>query len=473
MQVKALYGPPGPGTGKTTELLRRVQEAKDSGVSPDSIAFLSFTRAAAGEALSRLGLRRSDNVSTIHSMCFRLLGLRQPQVVDSTKLREFAAKVGVPIIGKSPEDDEERADGDAYLDIINYSRNTFTDPGEAYDLSERPGTRAEFDMFRHAYVNWKSVFGYRDFTDMLEEVARSDIRSSAEIFFIDEAQDLSPLQWRVIERAAAGAHCVTVAGDDDQAIYTWSGADPHGMARFTERHGGDSEVLSVSHRLPVAVHKKSQELIHRVSHRVDKVFTCTGHVGLVRLYGGIDSVTIRRGQDTLLLGRTHSVLRDIEQSLIEGRVPYLRQSGRPGMYQNRWANAIRAYNKLARGETLKESEKTQLLYVANTTSKQLVQDGRWSEFVARPFHTRLDIPIRALDFYMDADLDQTPSVRLSTIHASKGHEADRVILMTDMTSRVAETAAKNPDDEIRTFYVGVTRARKVLDIVEGTNGFRI
>lgn len=471
MATKAIFGPP--GTGKTTELLRRVQEAKDLGVSPDNIAFLSFTRAAASEALSRLGIRRSDNVCTIHSMCFRLMGLRQPQVVDSAKLREFAAKVGVPIIGKSPEDDEERADGDAYLDIINRSRNTYTDPDEAYDLSDRPGTRAEFNMFRHAYADWKSVFGYWDFTDMLDAVARGGGTPAAEIFFIDEAQDLSPLQWRVIERITENAKAVTVAGDDDQAIYTWSGADPHGMSEFIERHGGDSEVLSLSHRLPVAVHKKSQALIRRVSRRVDKVFTCTGDVGLVRIFGGIDSVTIRRGQDTLLLGRTHSVLRDVEKSLIEGRIPYLRESGRPGMYQNRWATAIRTFNALARGEKITESAKNTLLHACNATSKRLVTDGKWSELTSRPFHVRLDIPISMLDFYIDTDLDAKPDVRLSTIHASKGHEADRVILMTDMTSRVAETAMKFPDDEIRTFYVGMTRARKVLDIVDGPNGFKI
>jgi DNA helicase-2/ATP-dependent DNA helicase PcrA len=78
-----------------------------------------------------------------------------------------------------------------------------------------------------------------------------------------------------------------------------------------------------------------------------------------------------------------------------------------------------------------------------------------------------------VDFYRDADLSVVPTIRLSTIHASKGHEADRVILLTDMTQRVAETAEKYPDDEIRVFYVGVTRAKHQLDIVEGHNGFNI
>ena len=158
MRVEAIYGPP--GTGKTTELLRRVKEVRESGVQAERIAFVSFTRAAASEALSRLGLRRSDNVSTIHAMAFRHLNLKQAQVVDAAKLREFSNIMGVPVIGKSPEDDEERADGDFYLDIINYARNTFTPPAEVYDYSDRPGTRAEFDSFVRAYVDWKSTYGF-------------------------------------------------------------------------------------------------------------------------------------------------------------------------------------------------------------------------------------------------------------------------------------------------------------------------
>jgi superfamily I DNA/RNA helicase len=85
----------------------------------------------------------------------------------------------------------------------------------------------------------------------------------------------------------------------------------------------------------------------------------------------------------------------------------------------------------------------------------------------------LNIPPQALDFYADADLDEQPTIRLSTIHAAKGHEADRVVLLTDMTTRVTQTAESNPDDEIRVFYVGMTRSKNVLDIVEGFNGFKI
>jgi DNA helicase-2/ATP-dependent DNA helicase PcrA len=471
MQVHALYGPP--GTGKTTELLRRVKETREQGVQAERIAFLSFTRAAASEALSRLGLKRSDNVSTIHAMAFRHLGMRQSQVVDSAKLREFSAAMGIPIIGKSPEDDEERADGDFYLDLLNYARCTFSNPAEIYDISDRPGTRAEFNAFIRSYADWKSTFGYYDFTDMLERASSGGVRADAEVVFIDEAQDLSPLQWRVIDKLCKRAHEVHVAGDDDQAIYTWAGADVHGMARFTQRYKGDSHVLSQSHRLPAAVHTRSQDLIRRVTLRVDKEFRPRDDVGLVRVHGSINSVDVAHGEDILLLGRTHSILREVEQQLVEKRIPYTRESGRPGMYQNRYASAVRAFRKLERGERITDGERSSLFACANEATRASLEADDYKGVVARPFWVSLNIPGRAVDFYRDADLESEPTIRLSTIHAAKGHEADRVVLLTDMTTRVQQTAESQPDDEIRVFYVGMTRAKRALDIVEGYNGFKL
>lgn len=471
MLVEAIYGPP--GTGKTTELLRRVKETRDSGVQAERIAFLSFTRAAASEALSRLGLRRSDNVSTIHAMAFRHMNMRQTQVVDSMKLKEFSTVMGVPVIGKSPEDDEERADGDFYLDILNYARNTFNDPADVYDISDRPGTRAEFNAFVRAYSEWKHTYGYYDFSDMLERAAKGAVRPDAEVVFVDEAQDLSPLQWAVIEKFCRRAHQVIIAGDDDQAIYTWAGADAHGMARFAQRHKGNNVVLSQSHRLPSAVHSKSQSLIRRINFRVDKEFNPRADVGLVRVHGSLNSVDIKHGEDTLLLGRTHSVLREVEQILIEKRTPYLRESGRPGMYQNRFAAGVRAYRKLCDGGRITDGERSALFAIATAETRAALERLDYASIIRSPFYVALNIPGRVVDFYADADLQSEPTIRLSTIHAAKGHEAERVILLTDMTTRVQQTAEKSPDDEVRVFYVGMTRSKSILDIVEGYNGYKL
>ena len=450
-----------------------MKECVDEGTPAERVAFVSFTRAAANEALSRLGLKRSENVSTIHAMAFRSLGLRQSQVVDASKLREFSAAVGVPIMGKSPEDDEERADGDFYLDILNYARNTFNHPDAVYDVSDRPGTRAEFSTFVDSYAEWKKTYGYCDFTDMLERAAKGAVRSDAQVVFIDEAQDLSPLQWRVIERAVKGAQDVHVAGDDDQAIYGWAGADAHGIARFVQKHDGEHRVLSESHRLPVAVHAKSQALIRRIVFRVDKEFRPKQAEGSVTFHGSIHSARVKHGEDTLVLARTHSVLREFERWMLDTRQPYSRQSGRPGMFQNRYAAAVRAYRAFVRGETLTDTQRNALYSSATDRTRARVESEDRKSLERVPFYAALIIPDWMVNYYADVDLEQRPTIRLSTIHAAKGHEADRVVLLTGMTTRVGQSADKNPDDEVRVWYVGMTRSKNTLDIVEGYNGFKI
>lgn len=143
------------------------------------------------------------------------------------------------------------------------------------------------------------------------------------------------------------------------------------------------------------------------------------------------------------------------------------------MYQNKYAKGIYAFKKLQRGETLFEVERAHLFTIATTETRQLLDKNDYASIIKRPFYVVMDIPFRVIDFYRDADLDTTPNLRLSTIHAAKGHEAERVILLTDTTHRVTQSAEAKPDDEIRVWYVGMTRAKSVLDIVDGNNGYKL
>jgi superfamily I DNA/RNA helicase len=70
-----------------------------------------------------------------------------------------------------------------------------------------------------------------------------------------------------------------------------------------------------------------------------------------------------------------------------------------------------------------------------------------------------------VNYYANVDIEAEPKVSLSTIHAAKGKESDRVVLSTELTPRIAESLAKAPDEEIRVFYVAVTRAKHRLDII--------
>ena len=92
--MEIILGPP--GTGKTTYLLEQMEKELDRGITPDRIGFVSFTRRAAQEAKDRakkkfkLGDKDLPWIRTLHSLCFRALGLSSAEVLEGKKLQEFS-----------------------------------------------------------------------------------------------------------------------------------------------------------------------------------------------------------------------------------------------------------------------------------------------------------------------------------------------------------------------------------------------
>lgn len=470
MKALSIFGPP--GCGKTHKLIQIIGEIRERGLKENEIAFLTFTRAAAAEAANRLGFQRSDRFGTMHSMCYRTLGLSPQSIINFRKLQEFAQKVGVPITGKPPDEDEERQDGDYMLDIISFARSLMIDPMQAYDSSDRPASPEVFNMFEQAYREWKSAHGYSDFTDMLEKVLHKGGKISYPVraIIIDEAQDLSPLQWAVIDRLIKDNPTVEfacIAGDDDQCIYVWGGAQRDGMVEFEKKYNARREVLTQSYRIPAAVHTLSQELITQVGARVDKQFLPRGEEGAVNVYGDFDLLKFDKDENCLLIARTHSKLSEIEKVLQQDRVPYLKDSGRPGLLQNRFGIAIRAWRRMEEGQEVTADQMKHLMACLSVDDAARVRGGRFAEIKKRGWRTSIMIPPSISEYYDHVDIDASPNLRLSTIHSVKGREADRVVLINDVTGRISASIEQNPDDEIRVFYVGVTRAKHRLDIVTG------
>lgn len=470
MKAHAIYGPP--GTGKTTDMLRLVGEAKDRGYNANEIGFFSFTKAAASEALKRLGLTRSDKISTLHSLAFRAVGASPMSMVDGYKLRKLGAKIGISFAGVSNDEYGDQMEvGDHYLSIYNLSRSKMTDPEqEYYESDERPGDLAQFFFFIESYNSWKQSFGYMDFTDLLEQYCLRPRNHGAKILFIDEAQDLSPLQWQMISKMLEFPQVeeVTIAGDDDQAIYEWAGADPHGMASFVNQYSGAARVLAQSYRVPKAVHDVARGIVVRIGQRVQKKYRPAPRDGLVQMYGtGFIPESIDHGDDVLILCRSHVTKKEVESALIAIRKPYKNEGGRPGLFDSQWATAIRALHKLGKGETVTQDELDLMAKVGTTDTKNDLNRRDFKAVVARGPERSFNIPFDHIDFFREADLTQSPTIRISTIHSAKGREARRVVLHTGITARTENAMDKNPDQEARVWYVGVTRAKEQLDVIEG------
>lgn len=472
MKTYAVYGPP--GCGKTTEMLRRVEEAKTR-YKASEICFLSFTKAGAAEALKRLGITRSDKICTIHSLMFRLTNCSGASVVDSYKLRKFGERTGFRFRGQSNDTGEQMEIGDQYLSVLAKAVNRMGTLRDEYHDSDRPGDWSGFEFFCKSYGDWKRANGFVDFNDMLVGYLKNPSHHGSKVIFVDEAQDLSNLQWAVIEQmiAMGGVEEVHIAGDDDQAIYEWSGANTHGMLEFEDRHDADRVILNQSWRVPSSVHAYAMNIVDTIGNRVDKEYLPRAEKGVVRRMAHFDVKSLKHGDDTLILCRNYLTRKEMEDELIRHRIPYKNEGGLPGLFGSRIAEGIRVFQKLQAGNAVTQAELDKIIAVADDRTRREVQTKEFGPMLKRGFLRSLVIPAHLVDFYRDADIATEPTIRLSTIHSAKGREADHVILNTGLTQKTWKDMDRNPDAEARVWYVGVTRSRFKLDILEGDQGYAI
>ena len=319
---------------------------------------------------------------------------------------------------------------------------------------------------------------------MLIEFNKRELAPQFDVVIIDEAQDLSWLQWKMVERIAANSKRVYIAGDDDQAIFTWAGARPD----FLMNMDGSRTVLNKSYRLPQLIHDKANQLIKRVKHRVDKEWSARSENGQLN-YSPEEQLSKLKTGEWLVLARNNYRLDKLEEELkLDGH--YYMRNGKTSISQ-RVFNAIMAWENLRKGKELSLKEVKYFYYYLsvgenverNHKTMQRADVDKMYDYDAlttehglkvskdKPwFEALADIP-RERSSYVRAILrrkekiTKEPRIKLSTIHGSKGGEADNVMLLTDLSRKTDEEYWKNKDLERRVFYVGMTRARNTLTIV--------
>ena len=292
------------------------------------------------------------------------------------------------------------------------------------------------------------------------------------------------MQWEVIRRAFNGCLEVYIAGDDDQAIYKWSGADVDSFLSLE----GEREVLAKSWRLPSSIHKLSQKIIKRVDKRFDKAFASREDIGNISYY--LNPGMIEDAEGTwLYLARNAYQLSGIKRTLFEQGITFTTSQG--SSVKTKEHKAIVYWERLRAGKPqLGVDARTVLQFLeVGVGIKRGFKDGKTivddvyykmsglmkdhGILLDVPWHEALTgIPLEQREYYLailrrggPKALSQQPRHHVSTIHGVKGGEADNVVLFTDLAKKSYAEYSKNPDDEIRVFYVGVTRAREHLHIV--------
>ncbi len=456
--MEMVYGPP--GTGKTSEILQRIgDQVKIGKVDPKHIGFFSFTRAAAQEALSRMGLRESNNVSTLHALAFRRTHASRAQIVDRRKLDQLGVLTGLTFNNTA----DPLSEGDELMAVMSCAAAKKMEPQVVADMYFPTVDHSKLEFLDQTYQNWKSQNGYVDFNDLLHQARTLDF-SDLRIAYIDEGQDLSPLQWDVVDNMYNQGVTIVVAGDDDQCLYEWAGADPHGMSdRQSQKH-----VLEQSYRVPRSVFDLATTIVGGIGQRESKEYRPRGADGLVEWVPDLTQAGVDPTEDTLILIRNHFMRADVEEQLIRDRVPYTTNSGWGSPLQTRKGRAVRTWMRMKRGM---EVRKEALQHLIDTVVEERVQERLrahdFSVVQTEPWDLCLGIyDAEVVGYLSDIDLEQEPRVRLSTIHGSKGSEAHHVVLVNGMGSRTFESIA---DAEYRVWYVAVTRTKERLTIVEAEN----
>ena len=482
-----------PGTGKTTTLLKLLEEKISEGFKPEKIGFVSFTRRAVREARSRVikkfNLSEDDleYFRTIHSLCYRTLNINSGQVFKGERVKEFSELARIEMSGVSEEDNSGLAVGSKKGDLLLFcdevSRSSERSLKEIWKELECDHTWEEQEYFSKVLINFKKSKNLLDFTDMLDVFIKEKTIPQLDILFVDEAQDLTTKQWRVIEKLNQHCKFRYIAGDDDQAIYRWAGAD---VKKFLNIKG-NVEVLPISYRLPKTIHKLACDISHKISLRQVKKWTSREDQGSITDISSIEDVDMSDGE-WLILARSGYQLFKAESYC--KRMGWFYEKGHHEFKTNKFVIAIRSWIKLNRGETISFDELKKLYQCikSKTGIKRgfkklegidqnvefslqnlrddvgLIAEGDWQEVI---FGLDPEDILMFESLIKSGDIFKNKArIRLSTIHGIKGGESDNVVVISDISYKTWKKFNIEPDDEHRVFYVAVTRAKKNLFLLQ-------
>jgi len=507
----------GAGTGKTRAITHRIAYAAAIGaMDPQRILAITFTARAAGEMRTRL---RSLGVPTVAARTIHAAALKQllyfwPSVFGGRTPDLLTSKTG--FLGEAIN----RAGLQGTININ--SRDTLRDLANEIEWAKvsqigptdylteldnraaKPRVNAE--QVAQVYTAYESIKRQElamDFEDVLllttamleeEREVRERVQDQYRYFTIDEYQDISPLQQRLINAWLGNRQEICVVGDPAQTIYSFAGATSSFLTTFTSRFP-DAEVIRLTSgyrstpEITFAANSllrsatMGQELNAQNDHG-DKPEVLAYNDESAEIAGIVADMTalLSSGvpaQEIAVLARTNSQLNSLERAMNGAKLPYQVRSterffDRPDVKEFlkgvRTASVIptEGISWLDELRTLAQPFLTGqsidgiagLLHLA----RELDEDTNFSPKTLRSYLREVE------DRVQQNNPPTMPVITLATLHAAKGLEWERVFLMganvglLPLETNGFTLDARMIEEERRLFYVGMTRAKRELRI---------
>ncbi|MEU9186370.1 ATP-dependent DNA helicase UvrD2 [Streptomyces sp. NPDC048484] len=529
----ALHGPvcvlAGAGTGKTRAITHRIAYGVRAGIlQPSSVLAVTFTNRAAGEMRGRLRQLGASGVQarTFHSAALRQLQYFWPKAVGGSLPRIVDRKF--QLVADAAAACRIRLDRGELRDVtgeIEWCKVTQTVPADYAAVAvkagrEAPRDRAEIAQVYSAYEDLKRERGVIDFEDVLlltvgilqdqHHIAEA-VRAQYQHFVVDEYQDVSPLQQRLLELWLGERDSLCVVGDASQTIYSFTGATPDHLLDFRTRHPGATVVKLVRdyRSTPQVVHLANGLLAQArgraADHRLELISQRAagpepGYAEYTDEPAEAEGAA-RRIRDLIASGtpaseiailfRTNSQSETYEQALADVAVPYQLRGAerffdRPEV--KRAIHALRGAARFGGNDSLLDgapdlpSQVRAVLSGDGWTHQPPAGSGavreRWESLaalanLAQDFAAaRTDATLG--DFVAEleerAGAQHAPTVQgvtLASLHSAKGLEWDVVFLVGVAEGMMPISYAKTEEqieEERRLLYVGVTRAREHLSV---------
>ncbi len=524
----------GAGTGKTRTITHRIaQLVTDGHVSAGQVLAVTFTQRAAGEMRARLraidaASPNSCGVGSVQALTFHAAAMRQlryfwPRVVGDTGWQLLDSKFAV--VARAASRTRMNTSTDDVRDLageIEWAKASLIGPEEYANAVTASGRDIPLDAEKIAsvYAAYEALkvrdeaLALLDFDDLLLHTAAAiendaavaeEFRARYRCFVVDEYQDVTPLQQRVLSAWLGDRDDLTVVGDANQTIYSFTGASPRYLLDFSRRfpdatvvrlerdYRSTPQVVSLANQMIAAARgrvagSKLQLIGQREpgpapsfhEHPDETAEAAAVAASIARL---VESGT--PASEIAILYRVNAQSEVYEEALTEAGIAYQVRGGEGFFNRQEIKQALVALQRAAErgpdslegplpdvvraileplGLTAEEPTGTRARdrWEALTSLAELVDD----EVAQRP---QLQLPGLLAELRMRADARHPPVVQgvtLASLHAAKGLEWDAVYLvgLVDGTLPISHALAHGPDserveEERRLLYVGITRAR--------------